>query len=317
MKLRSVNYGKNLRLLIFLLVLTVQSAAQQDPIFTQYMFNGQVINPAYAGMWEKIGFTALVREQWAGINRAPLTEALSFHSPLNNENVGMGLNIINDTYGREKRLSVLADYAYEVSLTPRRLLRLGLKFGFVNYKNPLTEYQLYPDDKFDRAFAEDVDLKFLPNFGFGAFLYEEHYYVGLAIPKLVENDFKDNFQNYSTKAEIRTFYLNGGYVFRFYSLNNLIFKPTMMVRASLGSPINYDIAANFLLYDRLWVGVINRSGNAICATAHWMMNNNFRVGFAMDITYNEIFPYQQGTFEFTLGYDVDFFGRTYMRSRYF
>jgi type IX secretion system PorP/SprF family membrane protein len=315
-KIGSVNYGKLAKLLLFFLV-AMQSAAQQDPVFTQYMFNGQIHNPAYAGMWEKIGFTALVREQWAGINRAPLTEAISFHTPLNNESVGLGLNIINDTYGREKRLSVLADYAYEINLTPQRRLRFGVKFGFVNYKNPLTEYELYPDGKYDVAFAQDVDLQFLPNFGVGAFLYEDNYYIGLAVPKMVENEFKDNFHNYSTKAEIRTMYLNGGYIFHVDPMDRFIFKPTMMVRASWGTPIQYDIAANILIYEKLWLGVMNRSGNAICGTMQWMFSNHLRVGFAMDITYNEIFPYQMGTYEFTIGYDVDFFGRSYIRAKYF
>ena len=210
-----MNYGKII--LLFFLLFSLRGTAQQDPIFTQYMYNGQVINPAYAGMWEKIGCTALVRKQWAGIHRAPLTEAISIHSPLYNEKVGLGLNIINDNYGREERLSVLADYAFEVALTPRRRLRLGLKFGFVNYKNPLTEYLLYPDNEYDRAFAEDIDLSFLPNIGVGAFLYEDNYYVGLSVPKIVENEFKDNFHNYSTKAEVRTIYLTSGYIFKFYA----------------------------------------------------------------------------------------------------
>ena len=316
MKFGRVNYGTLAKVLFFILV-SLQSVAQQDPIFSQYMFNGQIHNPAYAGMWEKIGFTALVREQWAGINRAPLTEAISIHSPLSNASVGLGLNIINDTYGREKRLSVLADYSYEINLTARRRLRFGIKFGFVNYKNPLSEYELYPDDKYDRAFADDIDLSFMPNFGVGAFLYEDNYYIGFSVPKLVENDFKDNFHNYSTKAEVRTVYLNGGYVFQFYTGNKIIFKPTLMIRATWGAPIQYDIAANILLKEKLWLGIMNRSGNAICFTSQWMFDNNMRVGFAMDVTYNEIFPYQNGTFEFTIGYDIDFFGRSYMRAKYF
>lgn len=316
MILGRVNYGKLAKVLFFLLI-WLQGLAQQDPVFTQYMFNGQIFNPAYAGMWEKIGFTTLVREQWAGINRAPLTEALSFHSPLNNESVGMGFNIINDTYGREKRLSVLADYAYEVNLTPQRRLRFGLKFGFVNYKNPLTEYELYPDGKYDVAFAQDVDLKFLPNFGIGFFLYEDYYYIGLAVPKLIENQFTENYNNYSTSSEIRTFYLNGGYIFHLDPMDRFIFKPTMMVRASWGTPVQWDLAANILIYEKLWLGVMNRSGNAVCVTSQWMFNKHFRVGFAMDITYNEIFPYQMGTYEFTLGYDIDFFGRSYIRAKYF
>jgi len=318
LKYRGSQYGKLTKVLFFILV-SLQSVAQQDPIFTQYMYNGQVINPAYAGIWEKAGFTALVREQWAGINRAPLTESISLHSPLNNESVGVGLNIINDTYAREKRLTILADYAYEVNLTPWRRLRFGVKFGFTNYKNPLTEYQLYPDGEYDPAFAQDIDLKFLPNFGVGFFLYEDNYYIGLAIPKMVENDFSYNYQNYSTQSEIRTAYLNGGYVFFLDPFSRFIFKPTLMIRASMNMPIQYDIAANLLFYERMWAGVMLRAGNgqAVCTTIQWLINKNLRVGFAMDITYNDIFPYQNGTYEFTLGWDMDFFGRNYVRAKYF
>ncbi len=301
----------------FLLMIALQGAAQQDPIFTQYMFNGQIHNPAYAGMWEKIGFTALVREQWAGINRAPITQAISFHTPTKNEAVGLGLNIISDTYGRQKTLSVLGDYAYEVFLTPRRRLRLGIKFGFVNYGNPLTEYKLDPDGLYDPAFARDVELNFMPNFGVGAFLYEDDYYIGLSIPKLVENELKDNYNNYLTKAEFRTAYINGGYVFHLDPMNRVVLKPTFLVRAIWGQRIQYDLAANILLYEKMWLGIMNRSGNAICGTVQWMLNNNMRLGIAMDITYNEIFPYQMGTYEFTFGYDIDFFGRSYVRAKYF
>lgn len=151
------------------------------------MYNSQVINPAYAGIWEKIGFTVLVRKQWAGINRSPLTESVSFHTPLKNVSAGAGLNIMNDRFGLENRLSVLGDYSYEVYLTRRMRLRMGVKFGFVNYKNPLTEYKLYPDNKYDHAFDEDVDLKFLPNFGVGFFLYQDNFYAGLAIPNLINS----------------------------------------------------------------------------------------------------------------------------------
>lgn len=302
---------------LIVLLLALKGFSQQDPILTQYMFNMQIINPAYAGMWEKAGFSSLVRKQWSGIDKTPLTEVISLHSPLKNEYVGMGLNIMNDHFAKENRLSIFADYSYEVSLTPQTRLRLGLKFGFMNYKNPLTEYQLYPDGQYDEAFAEDVDLKFLPNFGFGAFLYDENYYVNFSIPKLIENDFKTNINNYSTQAEIRTFYIGGGYVFRLRSLNNLIFKPTMLVRATSNNPLQFDIGANFMLMDRLWLGGMYRSGDAICVTSQWIFNNNFRLGFAVDVTYTDIYPYQFGTYEFSIGYDIDFYGRSYVRSKYF
>ena len=302
---------------LLLLLCTTKSFGQLDPIFTQYMFNMQTINPAYAGMWEKIGFSTLVRKQWAGIDRTPLTEVISFHTPVNDEGMGLGLNMINDHYGRENRLSIFGDYSYEISLTPRRKLRMGIKFGFMNYKNPLTEYELYPDDQYDRAFAQDVDLKFLPNFGVGAFLYDDDYYISLSVPKLIENSFSANINNYSSLAEIRTIYLGGGYVFKFVGLNYLIFKPTALIRATMQMPLEFDLGANFLLREKLWLGLLMRSTNAVSFVSNWMLDNNLRIGFAIDIAYNEIFPYQYGTYEVTLGFDVDFFGRSYIREKYF
>lgn len=294
---------------------TLEVKAQQDPIFTQYMFNTQAVNPAYAGMWEKIGFISLVRKQWAGIEKSPFTQMVSFHSPLFNEYAGVGLNVINDRFAYEERLSIFADYAYELLVTPERRLRLGMKFGFMNYKNPLRRYQLYPDYIFDPAFQEDIDLKFLPNFGIGVFYYDENFYVSASVPKLVKNDFVENRNNYSSLAEVRHFYLSGGYVF---TLNpDLKFKPTVMMRGALGAPVQIDLSANFMLNDRLWLGAMVRTGDALCFVAQWIFNNNIRIGYAMDITFTEIYRHQNGTYEFTLSYDVDFYGRSYLRSRYF
>jgi type IX secretion system PorP/SprF family membrane protein len=233
--------------------------------------------------------------------------------------VGLGLNVANDRYGLENKLSIFGDYAYEIALTPRTRLRMGLKAGFINYKNPLTQYQLYPDEfeNLDPAFTADVDLKFMPNFGIGAFLYEENYYVSLSIPKLLTNDYKANLNNYNIETEIQTIYLAAGYVFRFITLNYMAFKPTMLITATRGLPLQYDLSANVLLNEKLWLGLMFRSGNALSFVSQWIMDNNLRLGFAMDLTYNEIFPYQYGTYEITLGFDIDFFGRSYTREKYF
>lgn len=293
---------------------TYRAAAQQDPIFSQYMFTTQAINPAYAGIWEKIGFNTLVRKQWAGIQRSPFTQLFSFHMPVFNENIGIGLNIVADTYGYEERLSIFGDYAYEVLLSPTVYLRLGLKAGFMNYQNPLSRYQLFDED-FDPAFQEDIDIPFMPNFGFGTFLYSDNFYVGFSIPRLVENRFESNRNNYMTLIEVRHFYLNMGYVFPLGE--NLKFKPALMFRAALGAPAQIDMSANFMLYDRLWLGAMVRTGDALCFLAQWSFSNNIRLGYAMDVTFSDIYRYQNGTYEFTLSYDVDFYGRSYRSSKYF
>ncbi len=304
-------------IIILLLCLSgIKGYGQLEPILTQYMFNMQPVNPAYAGMWEKVGFSTLVRKQWSGINRSPLTQVFSFYTPMNNR-VAVGLNVTNDNYGLESKLGIFGDYAYEVAITPRSRLRLGLKYGFLNYKNPLTQYQLYPDGHYDPAYAEDVDLKFLPNFGVGAFLYQDNYYIGLSIPKMLKNDFKANINNYNIEAQIQTLYFTAGYIFRFIQFNYLVFKPTMMITANKGLPIQYDVGANFMIREQLWLGMMMRSGNAASFVSQWIMDNNLRIGFALDLTYNEIFPYQYGTYEFSLGFNMDFFGRSYIREKYF
>lgn len=301
-------------MILSILLMFLEVTGQQDPIFSQYMNNIQSVNPAYAGIWSKTGFISLVRKQWTGMEKSPFTQMFSFHSPTKRENVGLGFNVINDSYGKEKRLSVFGDYAYEVLVTPTLQLRLGLKFGFMNYQNPLTETKLI-DDQFDPAFQQDIDLKFLPNFGVGVFLYKENYYISLSVPKLVKNDFKTNRNNYSTMGEMRSFYLSTGYIFNFSPV--LKFKPTLMFRATLGLPAQIDIGVNFLINESLWLGTMVRTGDAVCFLSQWMIDKHFRIGYAMDITFSEIYKNQNGTYEFTLSYDMDFFGRNYVRAKYF
>ena len=89
------------------------------------------------------------------------------------------------------------------------------------------------------------------------------------------------------------------------------------MRASLDAPVQFDVAANLLIYERLWIGLMWRTRNAVCVSSMWLVNKNLRVGFAMDIAITDIFPYQNGTYEFTLGWDMDFFGRSYVRAKYF
>jgi len=302
-------------LTVALLLLALCAKGQQDPMFTQYMFNIQSVNPAYAGMWEKIGFFSLIRRQYAGIDKAPLTEIFSFHTPIKNEYVGLGLNIINDQIGREKRLSIFADYSYKVILKPKLFLRLGLKFGFLNYNNNLNEYKLYPDNEYDAAYQGEIDLKFMPNFGVGGFLYTDNYYISLSVPKLIQNDFEANVNNYSSVAEARHMYLTGGYVFGL--VDNIKFKPSMLVKATLGAPVQIDFTANFLFKERFEVGIMFRTGDAFGFIAQWVFNSKLRAGYAIDFSTQEISRYANGTHEFIVSYDVDFYGRSYLRNRYF
>jgi len=291
------------------------SKGQQDPMYTQYIFNLQTVNPAYAGSWQTIGFMALSRFQWVGLKGHPTTQTFSFQTPLKSENVGIGLNVVNDQLGFEKRFSVNVDYSYMIHLSDITSLRFGVKGGFTNYSNNLYDYQQYPDNIPDPIFQSTINNAFMPNFGFGLYLSSSRYYLSLSLPKIIENTYESNINNYSTKAEARTLYFAGGLVFDLSE--SVKFKPTFMTKMVKGVPFQYDISANVLLVEKFWLGAMYRSGDALGAIAQWVVNKNFRIGYAYDFTTTDLKNYHQGVHEIMLSYEFVYTKRKFISPRYF
>ncbi len=287
---------------IILLLLAVKTVSgQQDPMYTQYSFNTQTINPAYAGTWESMGFLVLGRHQWLGMDGAPKTYTFSLQSNTNDKNVGLGLNIINDKIGREQRLSMFGDYSYRLRVNYDSYLRFGLKFGVTNYNNNLSAYRQYPGE-LDPVSMGEIDVRFMPNFGIGALLYSENYYVGLSVPKLVENQFRNNYNNYSTQSELRHFFLIAGYVFDLSRY--LKFKPTFLTKATMGAPVEFDFTANFLLSDKVWLGGMYRTGDSFGFIAQWIFDKNLRIGYGVDFTTTKLQNFHNGTHEVMVSYEI-------------
>ncbi|MBN1819722.1 MAG: type IX secretion system membrane protein PorP/SprF [Prolixibacteraceae bacterium] len=301
-------------ILISLLSMVYSGFAQQDPGYTQYMFNQQTVNPAYVGTWESIGFMALTRKQWVGFEGAPSTQTLAFQTPLQKENVGLGLTVVNDQIGKEKRFSLAADYSYKVKLTNDISLRLGMKGGFTNYSHDLTQYQLDSQNTPDQMYQGEIDQKFMPNVGIGAFLHSKKFYLGFSVPKLIQNEFKDN-ENFSTYAEMRHFFLTGAYVF---DLNESIkFKPTFLTKAAIGSPVQLDLSANFLLKEKFWLGAMYRTGDSFGFIAQWVFDKKLRIGYAIDFTTTNLRNYHDGVHEIMVSYELNFLKTRVASPRYF
>lgn len=302
--------------LVMLLILgALISKGQQDPMYTQYNFNLQTINPAYAGFWQTMGIMAMSRLQWVGLNGHPSTQTFSFQTPLRSESVGIGLNIVLDKVGLEKKFIVSADYAYEILFSEITKLRFGVKGGFTNYSNNLFNYQLYPDDIADPRFQTMVENKFMPNFGFGLFLSSEKYYLSLSLPRILENSYQSNVTNYSTKSEVRQLYLAGGMMFDISE--NIKFKPTFMTKSVVGTPFQYDISANFLLIEKFWIGAMYRSGDSFGGIAQWIINQNLRFGYAYDFTTTGLQNYHNGIHEVMISYEFNHSRSKTISPRYF
>lgn len=296
-----LNKSKGLIFLILLLTARI-SWAQQDPMFTQYNFNMQTVNPAYTGTWESMGFLVLGRYQWAGMPGAPTTYTFSMQTPTRNKKVGLGLNVINDQIGKEQRLSLFGDYSYRLKMSENTYLRLGLKFGVTNYNNILSQYAQNDEDGRDPISDGEIDVKYMPNFGVGAFLYSERYYVGFSIPKLIKNEFKNNFTNLSTESELQHFFLTAGYVANLSE--NLKFKPSILTKAIYGAPVELDLSANFLLKDKIWLGAMYRINDSYGFIAQWIFDKKLRLGYAIDFTTTPLQSFHNGSHELMISYEI-------------
>lgn len=300
----------------FVLLMTMKIASgQQDPMYTQYMFNTQTINPAYVGTWQSVGFLALSRMQWVGIEGAPSTQTFSFQMPLRNKDVGIGLNVINDKIGLEQKLSVFADYSYKLKLGPVTNLRMGIKGGFSNYSHNLSSHVLYPDGVSDPLFQGEIEHNFLPNAGVGLFLDDPRYYVGISLPKVVNSKYQSNSNDLTVNGEIRHFFFIAGYVRELSE--DLVFKPTILLKATIGSPIQADFSANFLLKDKVWLGAMYRTGDSYGFVAQWIFDNNLRLGYAIDFTTSNLRHHHYNTHEIMLSYELKIVKQRVISPRYF
>ncbi|MDP4185964.1 MAG: type IX secretion system membrane protein PorP/SprF [Bacteroidota bacterium] len=300
---------------IFLFLFSIGAYGQQDPMYSQYMFNSQVINPAYAGSWNTFGLTALSRYQWVGMKNAPITNTLVMQTPLINKNIGLGLSIMNDKIGLQKRLAIYGDYTYRVKVSPKSFLRLGFKFGFMNYTNNLDQYELPDNTQSDPVFQGVFQQTFVPNFGVGTFWYSERYYLGFSIPKMIQRSYRSTLSDSPYMTEIRHYYLMGGYV---YDLgDDFKFKPSFLCKAEANLPMQLDLNANFLYLNKLWFGVMYRTGDAIGANLQIILNNRLRVGYAYDYNTTELRKVNSGSHELMVSYELGAIAEKFRSPRYF
>lgn len=283
------------------------SIAQQLPQFTQYMYNTISINPAYAGSRETLSIVGLHRSQWVGLEGGPTTQTLSIHSPLRNDRVGVGLSLIHDELGYENFSYLYGDFSYTLPVGENAKLAFGIKGGFTHFS--LDQEILNDPDVSSDPFFDDISNKWSPNAGLGVYLHSNRWYLGLSAPRVLNSDYntKGRIGNIDYMALERiSYYFTGGYVF---DLNEAVkFKPAALLKATNGAPLSFDITANFLFNDVLWLGGsyrINEATSAIGAIADFQVSRRWRVGYAYEYDISELNKYATGgTHEILLMYEI-------------
>ncbi|MGB0422725.1 MAG: PorP/SprF family type IX secretion system membrane protein [Flavobacteriales bacterium] len=275
------------------------TSAQQDPMFSQYMFNTLAINPAYAGSADLLTANIIYRHQWADIDGAPRTQTVTLHSPLKKESVSLGGSIINDAHGPVKQTGVYLDASYRITMDRSRL-SFGLKGGMNFFSANLTDLSPVVED--DPVFSQNISTKLLPNFGAGIMWYSNKSYLGLSVPKLLQNRLIDgDLPNFTNNAETMHYFFTAGTVLE---VNNYTyFKPALLVKAVDGAPLSFDVTANFMFYEKFWIGAMYRYQDAIGMLLQYEINNKVHVGYAYDYSITEISNYTTGSHEIMLGVD--------------
>lgn len=283
--------------LMLLLLCKVSSFAQQEAMFSQYMFNGLVINPAYAGSSEVFNASALYRKQWVNVIGAPETYALAMDIPVYSKKVGLGLNLYNDRLGILNNFAANGIYSYRIIL-PKGALSMGIQAGVTQINADFRSARLNSSNSADNAFAEMLN-QWMFNVGTGIYYYTEEFYIGLSSPHLINNNFRSDFaeQAYSHNPH---YFLNTGYIFKLS--DELKFKPSTLVKVVAGSPVQVDINSNIYFYDLVGLGVSYRSGESLVSIFELQASRQFRFGYAYDYPLNQIKTFTSGSHEVMLRY---------------
>lgn len=310
-------------LLSYLLIAGTQTMlAQYDALFTQYMFNETFINPAYTGSKEAMSATLLHRQQWVSFPGRPVTTSFSAHGPLQGNKMGVGLNLLTEKVGVMNRTLIYGTYAYRLKFKDQSTLAMGLMAGLESQVNRLGTLKVSNDE------AAPVDPQFgntpnvlAPNFGTGLYYNTKTLYVGLSVPRLVDNSIEYTNNGTSTvktrklDASKFTYYLTAGYLFTLDEDYKL--RANAMLKAVKNAPIQLDLGANLLIKDFIWAGLSYRSGAAISLLMGWQVNKQFLCSYSYDVGVNKIQKYSSGSHEIVLNYLFSFTGKKIVTPRYF
>lgn len=294
----------------------LQLQAQQDAMYSQYMFNPFAVNPAYAGSRSSLSGVILGRKQWAGINGAPTTGTFALHSPFKGKNFALGFNAIMDKIGPSTNSGALATYAYHLKLGPGKL-SLGLRGGV--YSNRLDKSVLIFDDGTDVNNTGGYYQKIVPTFDFGGYYYTEKFYVGLSSNHILSSGTTsiDSVVNNSStvfSTYDRHFMLASGYAF---DINpDVVLKPSVFIKYVHGAPVNVDINMSVLLKKVFWVGMSLRSSKDLVAVLEYNFSNFMRLGYSYDFTFGPVRTYTTGSHEIFLGFDLDVSRKDAVSPRY-
>lgn len=325
-------------LIVIIAFWTASAAAQQQSMFTKYMFNTLAFNPAYAGSRDALSANLLYRNQWMGLDGAPVTQTLGIHSPIK-PRVAIGLSLINDKIGPTSSTGANLIYAYMMEFGKGKL-SIGLQAGALNWRADWDQLRYHDPQGIDDAFSNGNESLWLPNFGAGFYFYSDRFYTGFASPGILENKLNSENSDFNQSARLYRHY--------YYSLGGaipvmgdmIVLKPSLLLKAvnlfgsgsnsafQVGAPIEFDVDMGLLFYDTFWFGASFRSSvekftqksssfDSADVWTSFQLRNGMRIGAAYDYSLTKIKTVSSGSIELMLGYEFNYNEAKLAHIRYF
>ncbi|MBL8011189.1 MAG: type IX secretion system membrane protein PorP/SprF [Flavobacteriales bacterium] len=290
-------------ILLLSLALSLAAHAQHTPITSQYLFNGLLINPAYAGSRDAFAANLTYRHQWVGMEGAPVTQVLSVHSPLKGRKLGLGAVLYSDRIGVSRETGLTTNYSYRVKFRKGRL-SFGLGAGAIFAQARWTEVAL--QDRQDAVYAADTRGSFRPTFSGGVFYYKKTFFMGASVPFLLGRRFDAANGRWVASADLRQLQpmITGGYVWKVS--DDFKLKPSTLIRYQSSSNVQADLNMNVFFKDRFTAGLSYRTQDALVGMFEVMPTQQWRIGYSYDLGLSAITPYHSGTHELMLQYELGY-----------
>ncbi|MEP1034676.1 type IX secretion system membrane protein PorP/SprF [Ekhidna sp.] len=290
-------------LVILLACFSLASYAQQDPLYSQYQFNQLMVNPAYAGIYNRLSVGVISRFQWAGIEGSPKTNTITAQSALADGKIGLGTMILNDRFGVSNNYELQIASSYNIKFNNTTRLAMGIQGGFVQFA--------YDFSKVDLDFFDDAELInghdniTKPNFGVGFMLMNPNFFIGASVPRILNVSVTDG----STQSQRyrRHYYLTAGVA---AEIQGTPVKATTLIRSMAGETYSFDITMSTFLDDVLWAGVTLRDFKHFGVLGIFEIGESLKLGYSFELPTNNLVYGNYGTHEVSVSYSLRYgYGR--------
>lgn len=290
-----------IQIALLLCLLSFNGMGQQRQFYSQYMFNGLSLNPAYAGNQKMLSATLIYKKQWVGMTGSPNTETFAVHNGNRKKKIGYGLLISRDEIGVHKDYGIYGCYAYKIRLR-KGTIALGLQGG-VNYL--YSNYSLLNADPTPDPLLPAQTSVWNPNVGTGLFYSTKTAYIGFSIPYLINNKILDkkDISAVTHGTEERYYFLTAGKVIKLSEVTKV--KPSILLRMQEEAPIGMDFNTNLMFHDIISIGASYRTGRALIFLSQIVVSDHIIVGYAYDYAFSAIQKHSRGSHEITINYRID------------